>query len=393
MKIMEHEGRTILFKSGIKVPFGRIIHNIKEADETLDEFNYPVVVKAQTLSGGRGKAGAIKTASDKEEAMKYASEMLGAQILGEKIQAILAVEKLDAIKEYYACFTFSTDIRAPILIFSDKGGVDVEHNDAKIIRIDATVGVNRQNIGTITSQLNIQEDLSEFIIKLYDVFMGNDMLLAEINPLIVTAEGEIYAADMKGVLDDEALGRHDFPFPKRTGFRELTEREKRAKKIDEEDYSGVAGKTFIELDGDIAVLASGGGASITAVDALYSYGARPANYTEYSGNPSGEKVRKLTEVTLDKPGLTGCFVVGGKANFTRIDITLKGFLQAIQRIKPNYPIVIRRDGPCKREAFEMLEEAAKEEGYDIHLFGYDTPISKAAEIMADLSRKYKEKLK
>src|SRR3989338_4478887 len=147
------------------------------------------------------------------------------------------------------------------------------------------------------------------------------MKTVEINPLVEDKNGDLIAADAVVVLDDDGLKRHKFNFPKRTGLREQTPREIAAKKIDEDDYKGVAGKTFVDLEGDIAVLASGGGASIVAMDALLSYGGKPANYTEYSGNPSAEKVKKLTQVVLSKPNLHGLWIVGGTANFTRIDLT------------------------------------------------------------------------
>ncbi|RME31631.1 hypothetical protein D6789_02105, partial [Candidatus Woesearchaeota archaeon] len=164
----------------------------------------------------------------------------------------------------------------------------------------------------------------------------------------------------------------------------LSERALEARKIDYHDHRGVAGKTFVELDGDIAVLASGGGASLTCMDALIEAGGKPANYTEYSGNPSSEKVRRLTEITLSKPGLRGCFVVGGTANFTDIYETLKGFAEGLRNTKPKpaYPIVVRRAGPRDKEAFAMLAELEKE-GFDITVLGEETPMTKAARIMVE----------
>jgi len=158
-----------------------------------------------------------------------------------------------------------------------------------------------------------------------------------------------------------------------------------ARKIDQEDHRGVAGKTFVELDGDIAVLASGGGASLTSMDALIEAGGKPANYTEYSGNPPREKVRKLTKLTLSKEGLKGCLVIGGTANFTDIFDTLSGFVEGMQDLSelPKYPIVVRRAGPNDKQAFVMLEKFAKENDMDITLYGADVPMSYAAKIMAE----------
>ena len=168
-------------------------------------------------------------------------------------------------------------------------------------------------------------------------------------------------------------------------------REIEAKKIDESDYRGSAGSAFVEMDGDIAIMASGGGASLLVMDSLIAAGGKPANYTEYSGNPSREKVEKLTKVVLSKGGLTGCLVAGAVANFTDIYETLSGFAQALKSMKnkPMYPIVVRRGGPRQSEAYKMLANFAKKEGFDIHLFGPETPISVAAREMVRLSNQFK----
>ena len=168
-----------------------------------------------------------------------------------------------------------------------------------------------------------------------------------------------------------------------------------AHEIDNEDYRGTAGKTYIDLDGDIAILASGGGASLVALDALMSYGGAPANYTEYSGNPPAEKVKRLTNIVLSKQGLSGCWVVGGTANFTDIYETLQGFAESLLSLspKPDYPIVIRRAGPRDREAFEMLKSFAEKNGFDMHFYDENTPITSTANIIVDLSSAYKKRRK
>ena len=174
--------------------------------------------------------------------------------------------------------------------------------------------------------------------------------------------------------------------------RELTPREAAAKKIDEEDYKGVAGRTYIDLDGDIGILASAGGASITCVDALISYSGNPANYTEYSGNPSAEKVEKLARVVLSKPNLHGLWIIGATANFTRIDITMSGIINALKDIKPKFPIVVRRGGPGEEEAFQMLENAAKQYNLDMTCYKDTTPMTITAKILVEKVNQYKKKI-
>lgn len=141
------------------------------------------------------------------------------------------------------------------------------------------------------------------------------------------------------------------------------------------------------MDGDIAILASGGGASLLNIDYLLSVGGKPANYTEYSGNPPANIVAELTKRVLDKNDLKGCWVVGGTANFTDIYETLRGFVEGLRQIKPKptYPIVIRRDGPRQKEAVDMIKEVAEKEGFDIHIFGAETSMAKTAKIITKLS--------
>ena len=215
----------------------------------------------------------------------------------------------------------------------------------------------------------------------------------EINPLVKTKEGLWVALDAKIKLDDTALKRHEeWQFPPRSvpGYSP-SQREIEAKKIDESDYRGTAGSAYFDLEGDIAVLASGGGASLTAMDALLKAGGKPANYTEYSGNPPKEKVTKLTKIVLSKPNLHGLWVVGAVANFTDIYETLSGFIEGFRqaqnelRTKFDFPIVIRRGGPRDKEAFEMLREV---KDFDLHLYGEETSITESAKIMAELAEKY-----
>lgn len=217
---------------------------------------------------------------------------------------------------------------------------------------------------------------------------GEDLILDRV-------ENDRYVAlDAKVILDDSGLARHQDldVLPKGAISSIPSDRELAAHQIDATDYRGSAGSVFLELDGDIAILASGGGASLLVMDALSRAGGKPANYTEYSGNPPREKVEKLTRVTLSKECLTGCLVAGAVANFTDIYETLSGFVDGLRQIKPKplYPIVIRRGGPRQKEAYEMLSRVAKTEGFDIHLFGPETPISVAAREMVRLGEQYKK---
>ncbi|MDP3734723.1 MAG: ATP citrate lyase citrate-binding domain-containing protein, partial [Nanoarchaeota archaeon] len=209
-----------------------------------------------------------------------------------------------------------------------------------------------------------------------------------INPLVITHHNTLVAVDAVAVMDDDARFRRKISFPERTNNRKATAREIAARDIDKHDYRGVAGKTFLDLDGDIAILTSGGGASMTLMDALVDLGGNPANFTEYSGNPPQEKVEKLTRIVLEKENLSGLLIAGVIANFTNIAETLQGIVTVLKEVKPNFPIVIRRAGPYDDEAKKIVLQAKEDYNLDLHFFDEKIPLTKAAEIMVDLSTKY-----
>ncbi|OVE74535.1 hypothetical protein BVX95_02065 [archaeon D22] len=392
MKLYEFEGKKIFQAEGIKIPSGYTINNIEE----LQDPNSSVVVKAQTLAGKRGKAGAIKFADNKEEVLLSSRDILNREILGETVKRVLVEEKLDIKEEYYVGIIFSQEERAPVLILSKEGGVDIEEvSKDKIFTytFDVTKEFTAQDAKEIATKANItHQDMPEILVKIANTFTSNYMQMCEINPLVLTNDNQLIAADAVVVLDDSAKYKWKHEFPERVNIgREKTPLELAANAIDAEDYRGMAGKTFIEFDGDIGVLTSGGGASITCVDALISYGGKPANYTEYSGNPPAEKVYKLTSLLLDKPGLNGLWIVGGTANFTRIDVTIGAIIDVLKDKKIDFPIVVRRGGPYEEEAFEMLRKARDENDLDIHIFNDTVPMTLTAKTMVDLVEDYKKR--
>jgi citryl-CoA synthetase large subunit len=221
--------------------------------------------------------------------------------------------------------------------------------------------------------------------NLWNCFINEDARVVEINPLVKTADGQWYAADAKVALDDDAFYRHPewkVLEPRTSLPRPPTEREIAAAKIDEGEayYRGTASK-YIELDGDIAILFSGGGASIANMDALIKAGGKPANYTEYSGNPPREKVAALAKVVLSKPGLKGLWIAGGVANFTNVADTFQGIVDALDELKPSYPIVVRRAGPHEEEGMRIMKECGERNGLTMKLFGKETSMSETAGVL------------
>jgi citryl-CoA synthetase large subunit len=382
MILFEFEGKKILTRAGIPVPTSQLLDT---ADDQIG-LKYPIVLKAQVLSGKRKDAGGILFADNEKDAREAIKELFGKEINHEKVNQVLAEEKAQINEEYYIALSYDTDLRAPIISFSESGGTGIEDRGVKVYPINP-----------LKLEENLPDILSkEFLVKLINLFFEIDATLLEINPLIKTTEGEYMALDAKIKLDDSAQGRHkewDFS-PRSAPGHTPTKREIEAKKIDEGDYKGVAGSAFFDIDGDIAVMSSGGGASLTAMDALIKNGGKPANYTEYSGNPSKEKVQKLTKVVLSKPDLNGLWIVGAVANFTDVYETLSGIIEGLRETekelgrKFDFPIVIRRGGPRDKEAFEMLRQV---KDFDLHLYGEETSISQSAEIMAKLAKDYAEK--
>ncbi len=368
--------------------------NMDEVEQARKRLKFPIVAKVQVLSGKRGKGGGIKICTNEKQLNDFCRGMFGAEFSGEGVRFISLAEKAQIEGEYYASITYDTTLKIPFLLFSKSGGMDIEevkkNSPEEILRFDINPfsGPDKTNL----SKKLKDETLADFLIRLWDAFIRYDCRLVEVNP--VAKVGDDYlAVDAKIILDDAGLARHrDLDVLQKGSAGAIpTERELAARKIDEEDYRGSAGSTFIEFGGDIAVLASGGGASLLVMDALSEAGGKPSNYTEYSGNPPREKVEKLTKITLSKEGLSGCLVCGAVANFTDIYETLAGFADGLAEVKPkpDYPIVIRRGGPRQKEAYEMLEKLAKKEGFDIHLFGPETPISVACREMVRLSEKFK----
>lgn len=396
MKLYEFEGHKILTKVGIESPFFVVCENLEEVEAAKKRLKFPLVAKVQVLSGRRGKRGGVKVVANGKQLDDFCGEFFGKDFDGEQVKYIALFEKAEIAKELYVSITYDTVLKVPFLLFCQEGGVDIEDvrrkNPEKLIRVNVNpiAGITLKEIGKITKD----EELADFISRLWDAFWRFDCRLVEINPIAKVGDSYV-AIDAKIILDDNGSSRQKEidVFPKGASTAVPTKREIEAKKIDAEDYRGSAGSTFIEFDGDIAILASGGGASLLVMDAVVAAGGRPANYTEYSGNPSADKVEKLTEITLSRECLSGCLVAGAVANFTDIYETLSGFAKGLGTIKPkvSYPIVIRRGGPRQNEAYEMLAALAKKEEFDIHLFGPETPISVACKKMVELSDSFKQR--
>ncbi|MBI4039084.1 acetate--CoA ligase family protein [Candidatus Daviesbacteria bacterium] len=394
MQLFEFEGKELFKICGINVPKSQLI-TFEKLDSSSSATSTPlstgslrvrmtgeVVLKAQVLSGKRADAGGIVKVTKINDLRFKIKELFQRTINGEKVEKILVEEMVDIVREYYLSFSYSTETRGPVLTFG-AGGTGVESKGkSKSFEVNILIGVDKEVLKHLPGEL---VDTAK---KLWEVFIKYDCELAEINPLSLDKNGKVWALDAKVILDDDADFRREVKFEERNLFgRPPAKAEIEARKIDEGDHRGTSGSVYWDLPGDIAVMAAGGGGSVVNMDALIALGGKPANYTEHSGNPPREKLKKLTKIVLSKPNLKGCWFVGGTANFTDIYETLMGFVEGLRELKPRpaYPIVIRRGGPRDKEAFEELKRIGKEEGFDFHIYGKETPMTSTAKIMVELA--------
>lgn len=387
MNLYEFEGKNLFKKYDISVPEGVVFS--RESLDVLSWETFPCVLKAQVQNGKRKKNGGILFIKDKDELFLHASSLFEKKICNDDVLYVLVEEKKDIQCEYYLAITYDTIQKVPVILFSSFGGVDVEDQE-NIVKyfIDPLVGFQEEEMRRILSssisRLKDIDTIVQYAEKLFLLFQKEDAFLAEINPLARLSDGSLMALDAKVILDNTAAFRHEWnALPERTYMgRLLTERERMAQSIDAGEfyYRGTAGK-YTDLDGDIACLFSGGGASVSMMDALISVGGRPANYTEYSGNPPREKVRELSNIVFSKPGLKGIWIVGGVANFTHIGETMAGIADALKIVKPSIPIVIRRAGPYEEEGKKLMEDIAKEYNLNITWYGRDVAMTDTAEIL------------
>lgn len=386
MNLYEFEGKALLRKYGIVTPKGIVARRGDDFVAKYNELGVPeVVVKAQVLSGKRGKNNGIKFCSSADEVKEACEQLFSMNIRGQYVAAVLIEEKLTIAGEHYVSIVYDTITKQPMLIYSEAGGGDIEDVAPEKIQ-KVLLDIRAQ---TMDSRFRGNgSELGGIFQKLWQCFLAEDTRQVEVNPLVKTATGQWVAADAKIALDEDAFYRHEEwkDLEPRTMMGRLpTEREIAVKKIDEGEgyYRGTAGK-YIEMDGDVAILFSGGGASIANMDALIKAGLKPANYTEYSGNPPREKVAALAKIVLSKPGLRGLWIAGGVANFTNIAETFHGIVDALDEVKPQYPIVIRRAGPFEDEGMRLMKECAERNNLNIHFYGKETSMSDTAQVLAAL---------
>jgi succinyl-CoA synthetase beta subunit len=358
MKIFEHEAKQIAAQFALPVPNGHLASSPQEAKEIARKLACPVVVKAQVLVAGRGKAGGIKLADTPDDAEKIASTMLGCKIKGETVTKILVEEKLDVARELYVSLVVDRSAKCYTLLASQVGGVDIEEiaqqTPEKIIRrpLETTRGIEAFEACELAQQLGYKGsqlvDLGGFITKLCSMAVTYDSELAESNPLVETAKGTFIAADLRLIIDDNSLYRHrSLLAESREVGHELTPLELKARE---------KGLAYVELDGDVGIVGNGAGLVMATLDMIQDYGGRPANFCDVGGGASAERIAAALEIVLSNPKVKALFlnIMGG---ITRCDEVAKGLLDIRKRLGLKKPTVIRLVGTNEEEGRRILQDA------------------------------------
>jgi len=356
MDLLEYQGKQLFARHGLKVSSGEVVDSVDGAVAAAGRVGYPVVVKAQVLIGGRGKAGGVKLADDEAQVREHAGDILGMDIKGHIVRKLWIEHASDIASEYYASVLLDRSAKQPLVMFSTEGGVDIEEvaerTPEKLIRhhVDALAGLSREEAVRIAADgqadADVVEGVADALMALYEVWLEEDATLAEINPLIVTPQREVRALDAKVSLDGNALYRH--PDSQSLSDSENEDPiERRAKE---------QGVQYVALDGDIGILGNGAGLVMSTLDVVARAGGAPANFLDAGGGSDAEKIKQAVGLILANPAVKAVLfnIFGG---ITRCDEVARGLIAAFVEIKPTVPFVVRLDGTNDVEGRRLLQEA------------------------------------
>ncbi len=377
MNIHEYQARELFSKYGIPVPDSVLCHTVEDVKEAMASIDHLVVVKAQVLVGGRGKAGGVKLAKTKEEAVKAAEQILGMDIKGFTVEKVLVADAADIEKEYYVGLISDRNSKSVTLMVSAEGGVEIEEvakTNPELIHkfsIDPLTGLldfQARNIAMkLFDDVKLARKAADIFQKLYQIYLDTDSTLAEINPMVLTPDNEILAIDGKMNFDDNALYRQ----PELLAIREVDEDEQ--KEIDAKEK----GLSYIKLDGNIGCMVNGAGLAMATMDMIKLYGGNPANFLDIGGSSNPQKVVDAMNILLSDKNVEAMMIniFGG---ITRCDDVARGLITALDIIKPTIPIVVRLSGTNAAEGLAILEATG---------LPTVTTMSEAAQKAIELSKK------
>jgi len=390
MRLYEYESKRILESAGVPLPKGRLVSTPQEASEAAREIGGPVVLKVQVLATGRGKAGGVRFADTPEEAERVAGQMLGMPFKGYTVERLLVEEKLPIAQELYVAATYEERTKGRLMMASESGGMDInevaEKDPSRIkkVSVGSWIGMQPFQARELSFGLGLAGKVNSaaqaVFLKLWNAFDLFDATLAEINPLVVTEDGRVVAADAHILIEDDALYRQK----ERLGKLGIHERDDNARpptpfevealKIDKADYRGVAGRV-VEFPGNLGLIIGAGGGSLTLFDAVLRNGGKPANYCEVGGNPPVSKIYRLCKLILQKPGVKGLAVMTNVFSNSRVDFLARGVIKAMLELgidPATYPLTFRSAGAFEEDAYAILRK------YGVKYLGREVNFEEAA---------------
>jgi len=388
-KLYEYQGKELLKKGGILIPKGGRAKTKEEAKKIAEEIGKPVALKAQVWVTGRAKAGGVRFAQDPAGAENLASQIFGMDIKGFKVNEILVEEKLDIDREFYLGMIINEVSKRPLIIFSAVGGTDIEEIAIKYPKqisrfpIDIAEGLRDYMARNILIKLDIrdqlQQQLSDIMVKFYGVCRTYEARTAEINPIVLTKQGLIIAADCHIAIDDYAVFRHpELPIDIAREFdRPPTELEKVAYQVEANDHRGTF--YFLQMQqeieprsGYVGFHGAGGGGSMMSMDAILKQGFQIANYCDTSGNPSASKVYRAAKIILSQKNIDAYFASGSGVASQEQFNSARGFVKAFREVPLDIPAVIRIGGNSEEIAIDILHTYTKDLRGKVEAYGRDT---------------------
>lgn len=354
MRLQEYQSKTLFTMYNIPIPNGRIAESVKEVKQISEELGEAVVIKAQVLTGARGKAGGIRMAKSSQEAESIANEMLGKEINGYIVKKVLVDQFVSIEKEIYLSIANDRINQKPVLMASSFGGMDIEEisviSPEKIVKriIDPLLGLRDYQLRDVAINIDLErsfwQPFGEIIKSLWKLYVDCDATLVEVNPLVITKHGELCALDAKIIMDDNALFRH----PGLADFHD-----KDAESIAEFE-ARKAGLSYVKMSGNIGCMVNGAGLAMATMDILESLGGKPANFLDIGGGANAQKVEDALKLILDDSQVKSILinVFGG---ITRCDEVARGILNVCNRTEVRVPIVVRLVGTHDLEGLDMLE--------------------------------------
>ena len=357
MDLLEYQGKQLFGKHGLAVSDGKAVTTVEDAVAAANEVGYPVVVKAQVLMGGRGKAGGVKLAANEDEAREHATNILGLDIKGHITRTLWIEHASDIETEYYASVLLDRSAKKPLVMFSIEGGIEIEevaeNTPEKLIKynVDPLVGLSKEEAVKIATDgkaaADVIDGVADALVALYEVWLEEDCTLAEINPLVITPSREVKALDAKVSLDGNAAFRH----PDHAELGDKANLDPIEVKAAEQDV------VYVKLDGNIGILGNGAGLVMSTLDVVAQHGGRPANFLDAGGGSDAAKVKQAVEIILSNENVRAVLfnIFGG---ITRCDEVANGLIAAFSDLKPSVPFVVRLDGTNDVLGREILENAA-----------------------------------